>query len=486
VLESQEDLWMHVRAAWPTMVATAHIIFAILGSSHAILTKPDPKSAVGWVGLIWLSPFIGVFLYYIFGINRIRRKAVTVMGADKIQSVSIKSRELLDRYRINSQAAINIAAVGDSIGGFALTAGNEINVLINGDQAYPRMLQAIDEAKSSIMLASYIFDYDEAGLRFLHGLSAAVRRGVAVRVLIDATGSRYSIPSIVPALKNAGVRVARFMPNFAISKMSALNLRTHRKIMVVDGIYGFTGGMNIRAGNYVLKCPPKKSIQDLHFEIHGPAVAHLRRGFIEDWMFTTRELLTGPIWTPELKEVGHILARGILDGPDKDFEKIINTLYSALMSARKSVKIVTPYFLPDISTIKLLSLAVRSGVKVEIILPEHNNIPIVSWASMSTLKPLIESGCLIYFSNAPFDHSKLMIVDDVWSFIGSSNWDARSLLLNFEFNVEAFDPAFAFRLGKIFSDKKDVARLISIEEISSRKIHLRLRDGVVRLLAPYL
>jgi cardiolipin synthase len=483
---SHIEFWQNVREAWPTMVATAHVVLALIGSSHAILSKPDPKSAVGWVGLVWLSPFIGLLLYYIFGINRIRRKAVAIMGADKQPVVTGKSRELLDRFRISSPAAINIAAVGDSIGGFPLTSGNEIKILVNGDEAYPRMLKAIDEAKTSVMLASYIFDYDEAGMRFLHSLSAAVKRGVEVRVLIDATGSRYSIPSIVPALKNAGIRAARFMPNFAISKMSALNLRTHRKIMVVDGIYGFTGGLNIRAGNYVKKSNAKKAIQDLHFELQGPAVAHLSRAFIEDWMFTTKELLAGPTWNPEIKEAGSMLARGILDGPDKDFEKIVNTLYSALMSARKSIKIITPYFLPDISTIKLLSLAVHSGVKVEIVLPEHNNIPMISWASMSLLKPLIEAECLIYFSGAPFDHSKMMIVDDIWSFIGSSNWDARSLLLNFEFNVEVYDATFAFRLAKIFADKKAVSRLVSIEEISSRKLHLRLRDGVVRLLAPYL
>ncbi len=483
---SQVEIWTNIREAWPTMVATAYIVFSLVSSSHAIITKPDPKSAVGWTGLIWLSPFLGIILYYIFGINRIRRKAVALMGADKQPQISVSSRELLDRYRITSHAAINIAAVGDSIGGFHLTSGNEIKILVNGDQTYPRMLQAIDEAKSSVMLASYIFDYDEAGIRFLYSLSAAVRRGVAVRILIDATGSRYSMPSIVPALKNAGVRVALFMPNFAISKMSALNLRTHRKILVVDGNIGFTGGMNIRAGNYVLKNPPKKAIQDLHFEIQGPAVAHLSRAFIEDWMFTTKELLSGPEWSGVPKEAGSILARGILDGPDKDFEKIINTLYSAIMSARRSIKIVTPYFLPDVSTIKLLSVAVRSGVKVEIVLPEHNNIPIISWASMSMLKPLIESGCQIYFSDAPFDHSKIMIVDDIWSLIGSSNWDARSLLLNFEFNVEAYDAEFAFRLSKIFNDKKEVSRVISLQEISSRKIHLRLRDGIVRLLAPYL
>jgi cardiolipin synthase len=479
-------LWREFLEAWPQIVAVLHVLLAIVGSSHAVLTKDDPRSAVGWVGLIWLSPFIGVALYYVLGINRIRRKAIAIMGEDHDPNPDLESRAVLIRNEVYSPAALHIAAIGDRLRGFSLTEGNHVDILTNGDEAYPAMIDAINQASASIMFSTYIFDYDEAGIRFLHALAAAVKRGVEVRVLVDATGSRYSFPSIVPALKNVGVRVARFMPNFALSKMSAINLRTHRKILVVDGRTGFTGGLNIRAGNYIEKPVVRNLIKDIHFRVTGPVVAHLRRAFVEDWVFTTREVLDGPVWKPELVKTGDMLARGVLDGPDKDFEKILDTLYGSITGARRSIKIVTPYFLPDPPTIKFLSVAAKSGVDIEIVLPEQNNIPLVSWASMSMLRPLIESGCKIYFSEPPFDHSKIMVVDEVWSFLGSSNWDARSLRLNFEFNVECYSSDLARKLLAIFEQKKTRSRPVTLEAIRSRKLHLRLRDGLVKLLAPYL
>lgn len=256
--------------------------------------------------------------------------------------------------------------------------------------------------------------------------------------------------------------------------------------MVVDGRVGFAGGMNIRSGNYVATPVKKKVVQDLHFRFEGPVVAHLRRGFIEDWVFTTKELLQGSVWSPDLKPAGSVLARGVLDGPDKDFEKIIYTLYAAINGARRSIRIATPYFLPDPSMIKILSVAAMSGVSIEIVLPEHNNIPLVSWASMSMLRPLVENGCKIYFSREPFDHSKLMIVDDIWAFVGSANWDPRSLRLNFEFNVECYSAELAKELTDIFEKKKSLSEQITLSSIYGRKLHLRLRDGIVKLLAPYL
>lgn len=479
-------LWTGILDAWPQIVAVLHIVFALVASSHAVLTKEDPKSAIAWVGLIWLSPFIGVALYYVLGINRIRRKAIAIMGEDQSKALPPDSHSVLMRSEIYAPSALYIAAIGDRLKGFPLVEGNDVSILENGDEAYPEMLTAIEAATVSVMLSSYIFDYDEAGLRFLHALARAVRRGVEVRVLIDATGSRYSVPSIVPALKNVGIRTARFMPNLSLSSMSAINLRSHRKILVIDGRLGFTGGMNIRAGNYIKKPMVKKLIQDVHFRLSGPVVAHLRRAFIEDWAFTTKEVLEGSKWVPELESMGQVLARGVLDGPDKDFEKILDTLYAAINGARRSIKIVTPYFLPDPTTIKFLTVAARSGVDVEVVLPEENNIPLVYWASISILRPLIESGCRIFFSQPPFDHSKIMVVDEVWSFLGSANWDARSLRLNFEFNVECYSSDFAQKLLSIFEKKRARSRPVTLEEIKSRKLPLRLRDGLVKLLAPYL
>jgi cardiolipin synthase len=216
-------------------------------------------------------------------------------------------------------------------------------------------------------------------------------------------------------------------------------------------------------------------------------VAHLRQAFIEDWVFTTKERLTDDIWRPTLTEqAGQVLARGILDGPDRDFEKILWTILGAIASARHRIRIITPYFLPDATTVRFLCVAALSGIDVEIILPAENNIKPVQWASMATLSPLLEKGCRVYLSQPPFDHSKVMLVDDAWSMIGSANWDARSLRLNFEFNVECFCSQFAADMHTVFEEKLARSRPLTLEHLRRRSTLDKVRDGVVRLASPYL
>lgn len=478
------ELWGELMR--PEVAVGLHVAAATVATGHAVLTKDEPRAAVGWVGLIWLSPLVGSFLYYVLGINRIRRKAVAMMGRDSVLVRGYSgSRDLLARAGLDEPRLARLGRLGDRVAGMPLTAGNRIVPLLNGDQAFPAMLGAIRQAERSVMLSSYIFDYDDAGREFLRELAAAVKRGVEVRVLVDATGSRYSFPSVVAPLRRAGVRVARFMPNFYPTRMSAFNLRSHRKILVVDGQVGFTGGMNIREENYIeskYRCP----IQDLHFQVEGPVVAHLRQAFIEDWVFTTREVLSGDSWLAPLPAKGDVLARGVLDGPDRDFEKILWTMLGAVSAARRSIRIVTPYFLPEPTTLRFLNVAALAGVDVEILIPESSNIKLVQWATMAVMPLLLQQGVKVYLSPPPFDHSKMMLVDDAWSLIGSANWDSRSLRLNFEFNIECFSAELASELNSVFERKKARARALTMAEVSSRSMAAKLRDGFVRLAAPYL
>ncbi len=186
------------------------------------------------------------------------------------------------------------------------------------------------------------------------------------------------------------------------------------------------------------------------------------------------------------KRAEKLLVRGIADGPDEDFEKLRWTLLGALSIARRSVRIVTPYFLPDNAIISSLNLAAMRGVKVEILLPSINNLPVVHWASRSMWWQILEHGCRIWLTAPPFDHSKLMIVDGCWSLVGSANWDARSLRLNFEYNLECYDTSFASRIEAIIDEKRTGAREITMEDVDKRGLPVRLRDGVARLLSPYL
>jgi cardiolipin synthase len=344
------------------------------------------------------------------------------------------------------------------------------------------MLAAIESARTSVTLSSYIFDNDAAGRSFAAALGRAVSRGVQVRVLIDAMGARYHWPPITGRLRRAGVRVARFLPSMPPARMAFMNLRNHRKLMVVDGRVGFTGGMNIREDFL----PGDGAHKDLHFRLEGPVVGQLQETFAEDWAFTTRERLHGDVWFPPLEARGPVVARGIPDGPDEDFETLRQTLLGALACARRSVRIITPYFLPDSALITALNVAALRGVQVDILLPERSNLPVVQWATDAQLWQVMQPGCSVFLSEPPFDHTKLMVVDGLWSLIGSANWDPRSLRLNFEFDVECYDATLAERLEALIASRLVHARRLTLEELNGRKLPVRLRDGVARLLSPYL
>lgn len=472
------------------VAAVLTVLLAVSTAGHAILYKRDSRAAAGWVGLIILVPVVGAVLYVMLGVNRIRRSASEIRragprftgqyavlhGAERVLEPTLEGEHrylgALGRY-------------GDRVTRRGLTTGNAVRPLVNGDEAYPEMLAAIDAAAESVALATYIFDHDRAGIQFVEALARAVRRGVEVRVLVDGVGARYSRPSIVGALAERGVTVARFMPTLKPWSAPFWNLRNHRKVLVVDGRVGFTGGMNIR-GRRVLADRPAAPTQDLHFRLDGPVVSHVADAFAEDWAFTTGERLTGPPWIREVAPAGPVVARGIPDGPDADFETIHQVILGAIACARSSVRVLTPYFVPDASLITALRVAATRGVLVEVVLPEKSNLPYVHWATQALLWQVVKRDVQVFFSPPPFDHSKLMIVDGGWTLIGSANWDARSLRLNFEFNVECYDEDLALAANEIVESKAASAREVTLEELDGRSYPVRLRDGLARLLTPYL
>ncbi len=286
-------------------------------------------------------------------------------------------------------------------------------------------------------------------------------------------------------LKASGVTEARFLPTLLPGRWAYANLRNHRKLLVVDGTLGFTGGLNIREG-HDLRLKPAHPIQDMHFRIRGPVVGHLQEAFAEDWEFTTGETLDGETWFRPAPAAGNMLARGITTGPDLDIDKLRITLLGAIACADTSIAVVSPYFLPDESLIMALNVAALRGVTVDIVLPQENNLALVQWASTTLLGELIARGCRVWYSAPPFDHTKLMIVDRLWSLIGSANWDPRSLRLNFEFNVECYDAALAGRLQERIDRRIAGARRITRADLDALPYLARLRNGITRLFTPYL
>ncbi len=473
---------------WPHITATIALLLSLGCAGHAVLYKKDTRATIGWVGVIWLAPIVGSILYLLFGINRIRRKAHFLRKT----SGPGKRFETVDKSAPSPLAAIGsperlltLEHVVDGITGRPLLAGNTITPLFDGDQAYPAMLAAIESAQQTIALSTYIFNNDPTGNVFADALGKAVDRGVDVRVIVDAVGARYSFPSIVGPLRRRGVKVERFLKSKMPGWFPYANLRNHRKILVIDGKLGFTGGMNIRAGGGISK-NEKHPLHDLHFKVEGPVVGQLQDVFADDWLFCTREELDCDKWFPNIEPVGDTPARGISDGPDADLGKLRLTYYGAIACANQSISICTPYFLPDDSLIVALNVAAMRGVDVNILLPENNNLALVQWASAAMMWQLLQHGARVWMSPGPFDHTKMMMIDGVWTLIGSGNWDPRSLRLNFEFNVECYGPTLATPLEKWFREKLKAAKEVTLATVDARSLPVRLRDGVARLFTPYL
>ncbi|MDD5140811.1 MAG: phospholipase D-like domain-containing protein [Verrucomicrobiales bacterium] len=515
---------------WPHFVAGFDFIASALASCHALLHKRDSRATTLWIGVIWLMPVLGPVLYLALGVNRIRRRALS-LGVHQTISRPVPE-DLGEPQHDGAEHLKMLARVVGRVVERPLTPGNKIQPLVNGDEAFPAMLAAIESAEKSISLCTYIFDNDPSGHQFADAISRAVQRGVEVRVLIDAAGTRYSWPPITRILKREKIPFARFLPSslFAPWRVATINLRNHRKVLVVDGQMAFTGGMNIRHGNILgthisslsspkggegrgeeadnsevktpSPClggarepapvsehdlsPTKNAVQDLHFRVEGPVVTRLQEAFANDWAFTTGEILDGDLWFPELKETGNVIARIITDGPDADYDKLRWTLLAALAEAQTSVQILTPYFLPDTALVTALNLAALRGVRVDIILPAKNNLPFVHWASRSLWWQVLERGCHVWLTPPPFDHSKLMIVDGHWVFLGSANWDARSLRLNFELNVECYGRDFADEMELVIERKIRDAREVTLAEVDARTVPGKLRDAIARLFSPYL
>jgi cardiolipin synthase len=455
-----------------------HIVFALIVSVHVLLHKRDIGAAIGWMGLAWLSPFVGSGLYVMFGINRVHRKAFRFRRRHPVRH----GHPQTGGAERDDQLAPLVRAVA-AITQRPLQPGNAIDLLRNGDDAYPAMLVAIEAASVSIGLSSYIFYDDDAGEKFVTALAAARDRGVEVRVLIDGIGSGYFRSPALRSLHRRGVKAARFMHSLVPWHMPFLNLRNHRKILVVDGKLAFIGGINISQSN-VLASKPADPIRDVHFRVQGPVVAQIAEAFAADWYFTTGEELRNKSWFPQLEQVGTAQARIVTSGPDIDLEKMDLMFLQAIGCARSSIKIATPYFLPEERQIMALSLAAMRGVAVDIVIPMQSDHFVVDWAARAHVGPVLAAGGRLWRAPKPFEHSKLLAIDGQWALIGSANWDVRSMRLNFEINMEVYDAEFATLVEQQIEKRK--GQPLTLKKINRRPYLIRLRDRAARLFLPYL
>ncbi len=459
------------------ILAPLGLVVALALSFHILLTKRDVGAAIGWIGLVWFSPLPGGVVYLVFGVNRVQRRARGLREGPR----SVPRDVPAGAPRADHLAPLERAA--RHLTRRATVAGNLISLLRNGDAVYPKMLAAIAEAERSIALSTYILRDDEAGGPIIDALIAATTRGVSVRVLLDGVGSGYFASPAYRRLRHAGVRVARFLHSPLPWRMPFLNLRSHKKLLLIDGRHGFTGGMNIGAENLVER-RPRHPVRDTHFVVAGPIVTQLIEAFANDWAFVTGEKLAGPAWLATPDACGQAVARVVTSGPDEDVEKIEMLVLQAVACAQRSIAIMTPYFLPDERLVTALALAAMRGITVDVLMPARSNHRLVDWACYANIAPLLHNGVRIWRNPAPFDHSKLMVVDSTWCLIGSANWDMRSFRLNFELNLEVFHSDLATALTELM--KSCQGPRITLHDLVALPLPTRLRNAGARLLLPYL
>jgi cardiolipin synthase A/B len=465
----------HAEAPFELVAVALYLICAAFGATHALLTKPDPRSALGWIATCWLLPFAGTILYLLFGVNRVRTRARQLRaGASSFGGASGAPTP--------EDFAAKLMRIGDAVTLRPSLRGNEVAALENGENAFPVMLKAIAGARQSVWLSTYIFETDKVGREFIAALAAAVARGVQVHVLVDGIGEWYSWPHAVHLLRRSGVRATRFLPPRLAMPVLSLNLRNHRKLLIVDGETGFLGGMNI-GGREVGKAHHRR-MADLHFRVRGPAVSQLAQCFAADWLFAAGEALAPP---PVLKAAaGDCICRVITEGPDEDSDKLLFVILGAVAAAHRQVLMMTPYFIPPPELTAALQMAALRGVEVCLVLPARSNLRYVDWATRRWLPPLLERGIQVYLQPPPFSHTKLLVIDGAYAQVGSANIDPRSLRLNFEIVMEVYDRTVCGELARYVLSARDHAVRVAAEAARTQSFLGRMRDSLFWLLSPYL
>lgn len=467
------------------MLVLFHVVLAPATAVHALLFKREPRGAFAWIAVCIVTPLAGPLLYLFFGLNRTRSRAQRFAMPALTSGERGAAVEHLHPLPEDLPATFTeLARSGRALSRHALLGGHRVEPLLNGEAAYPAMLDAIEGATERICLTTYILDRDETGKRFADSLARAAERGVDVRVLIDGFGELYSFPRASRRLERAGVRVARFLPPRLLPPTLSINMRNHHKILTVDDEVGFTGGMNI-GDRHCIEHPGKaQPTADIQFRIRGPAVAQLSVEFLRTWSFTTGETID---WTPAARDGdGDLCCRTLTDGPDEDLDRLIMLLSAAIASARRTVRIMTPYFLPPRELIGALQAAAVRGIDVHVVLPERSNLRFIDWATRNMLWELLFRGIRVSYQPPPFNHGKLFIVDDFYSLIGSTNWDPRSLRLNFELQVEVYGAELAVRLSRHIDRAAATGREVTLAEVDGRAAPKRLRDAFCWLFTPYL
>ncbi len=457
-----------------------------------ILEKRSPFKTIAWILVLILIPVIGLVFYLFFGQEYRKQKLFSRRGIkslSKIRKLSVKqlraivhsqpklSAEVLEKKNLIKLLLNN----SDSL----LTTGNQCRILNNGAETFDAIFNSIKSAAHHIHLEYYILEDDNIGRQLIALLKQKCREGVEVRIIVDDVGSWSLKQNFFDDLRAGGIEIYPFMEVRFPRLTSRVNFRNHRKILIVDGITGFTGGINF-ADRYLKGVDGIGPWRDTHLQITGDAVAALQVVFAADWYLVINENLLGKDYFPPLSEAEGTPVQITTSGPDSDWESIEQAFFSAIASAKSYVYLTTPYLMPPASILAALKTAALSGIDVRIIIPEKSDAVIPKWCSFSYVELLLEAGVKIYFYQKGFIHSKTLIVDDIFSSVGTTNLDFRSLETNFEINAFIYERKFARAMLRNYIADLRNSREIKLLEWEKRSWYFKLRESLAHIVSPML
>ncbi|MGQ9620433.1 MAG: cardiolipin synthase [Bacteroidales bacterium] len=473
------------------LITGLYVITVLFVCFMIIFENRAPVKTLSWVMVVLLIPVFGIVFYLLFGQNYRKQKIFSrksVLDMEQLSNIAaiqvktlperlssagekIKDKEHLIRLMLNNSKSF-------------LTEYNKVDILIDGVETFPSMFETIAGAESFINLEFYRLESDILGMKFCDALIQKAKEGVKVRVIFDDVGSWSLSKKVVKQMWESGVEIYPFMPVRFPWLTNKINYRNHRKILVVDGIKGYVGGLNI-ADKYLHGHREIGNWRDTHLLIKGEAVSALNSVFMVDWYFVSNIILTDEmIPKAEHKITDRCWIQVASSGPDSDWANIMQVYFSAIATARKYIYLCTPYFSPDETILNALLTASLSGVDVRLILPGKSDSPVGHWNTRSYIGEMMEAGIKVYLYNEGFNHSKYLLVDDVFTSVGSANVDMRSFDLNFEIAAMIYDEDFAARLLKVFYN--DINRSVEVnpEEWNHRKKSDRYKESIARIFGP--
>ncbi len=478
--------------SWLQVVSIVFLVTSIAIAFIIVFEKRSPYKTVAWILALVIIPIFGLIFYLFFGQEYRKRKMYSrkgLKGLGRMRQVTSKQLREFQENQLDIKEEIlekeKIIRLLLNNSHSPLTTGNKVEILNNGDEVFQSIMAEIEKAKHHIHIQSYIIDDDKIGNELRGTLIEKCQAGVMVRVLVDDVGSWSLGKKYVSSLRQAGVQFDSFMKVRFPRLTPRLNYRNHRKIIVIDGQVGFTGGINV-ADRYKEGNKKVGSWRDTHIKIEGDAVSCLQVIFAADWFFVTKDVLEGKKYFEPFTEGKGLPVQVVSSGPDSDWESISQAFFAAIASAKKYVYLTSPYLIPPQPMLAALKTAALGDIDIRVIIPEKSDARISKWCSFSFVEELLEAGVKVYFYQKGFIHCKLLMVDDILCTVGSTNLDFRSLETNFEVNAFMYDKAFTKELSGYFLEDIKNSKRVKLKEWQQRPWTNKLRESFAHIVSPML